>query len=226
MLTILITEDDRLVITVPERVMQRSKLVDNMHFLVAPNYNGLDMSLFTATLKYLLPTSKEYITKPLILSEELYKDHLEYKLSIDTDLTKEAGLVEMFVTFTFVDLAPDGSSIQRVRQTKECALPILPLAAWANIKPDNALDAVDQKMIQLDARMKAFEEMAQLYDDTKADSIAYDPDTNELHLKANNESISKVVLEDCECEDGVPVVNFNEGTDPENPGEVDNVIEF
>ena len=50
MYTILLTETNELTTSIRERIMQRSKLVDSLHFLVDPNYKGLDMSLFTALL--------------------------------------------------------------------------------------------------------------------------------------------------------------------------------
>jgi len=44
MYTILLNNDNKLVTSVRERIMQRSKLVDNLHFLVDPAYKELDMS--------------------------------------------------------------------------------------------------------------------------------------------------------------------------------------
>ena len=38
MYTILLGEDNELVTSVQERIMQRSKLVDSLHFLVEPIY--------------------------------------------------------------------------------------------------------------------------------------------------------------------------------------------
>ena len=125
--------------------MQRSKLVDNLHFLVDKVYkDNIDMSDFTVTMEYILPVSKEYKTETLTRSEELYKESkLEYKLPFDTKLTKEAGDIEVKLTFTKVDLDADGNGIQYVRETSPCIVTIVPVAAWSNIILDARLSAVE-----------------------------------------------------------------------------------
>ena len=47
MFTFLIGEDNTLTASVVERIMERSKLVDNLHFLADPTYKGVDMSDYT-----------------------------------------------------------------------------------------------------------------------------------------------------------------------------------
>lgn len=47
MYTILLGDDNQLTVSVEERIMQQSKLVDNLHFLVEPVYKEQDMSGFT-----------------------------------------------------------------------------------------------------------------------------------------------------------------------------------
>ena len=100
MYTILIKSNNEMIVSTPEqRIMQRSKLVDTLHFLTAPTYNGLDMSTCTLLLEYKLPVSQEPHSEILTLSNDLYRENLEYKLPLDTSITKEAGKVEMQVTF-------------------------------------------------------------------------------------------------------------------------------
>ena len=93
--TILVNNSNELVTTVKNRIMQRSKLVDSLRFLVEPEYNGLDMSTFTVLLEYLTPVSHEYRTEVLVKSADLYKNYLEYTLPFDTQLTREAGDVQL-----------------------------------------------------------------------------------------------------------------------------------
>ena len=62
MYTLLVNEKNEIVTTVKERIMQRSKLVDDLHFLVEPIYKGIDMSDFTVMMEYILPVSREYNT--------------------------------------------------------------------------------------------------------------------------------------------------------------------
>ena len=159
MYTILINESNELITTVKERIMQRSKLVDDLHFLVAPTYKGIDMSEFTVMMEYILPISKEYQAEFLVKSDELYKNQLEYKLPFDTCLTKEHGKIEVQLTFSKVSLDTDGNSKQQVRKTSPTVITIVPISAWSDIIADSALTALDQRLIQIQAMIEAVNEI-------------------------------------------------------------------
>lgn len=192
MYTILLDESNLLKTTVRERIMQRSKLVDTLHFLVDPDYKGLDMAGFTATLEYVKPVSREYKVEYLTKSEELYKEKLEYTLPFDTELTREAGDIEISLTFTKADLSPDGIPSQKVRKTSSTTITILPVTAWSNVIADSALSALDQRLIQVDAAIAALNDMNNYLDETKADNIVYNADKQSLQLTANGSPIGDV----------------------------------
>ena len=197
MYTILINDDNTLTTSVRERIMQRSKLVDSLHFLCPQTYKELDMDDFTVTLEYILPVSREYKTEELVKSDELYKEMLEYKLQFDTDLTKEAGEIEVKLTFSKVDLDEDGNNIQYVRKISSTTITIVPIEAWCDIIPDKALDAIDQRIIKTDAQIKALLEANEITRIEKADNLVLDSDTKELYLTAEGEQIGdKVKLSD------------------------------
>lgn len=188
MYTILVTQDNRLKVSIKERVMQRSKLVDSFHFLVDPIYKDtIDMTDFTVTMEYILPVSKKYKTETLVLQPELYKEKLEYCLKFDTGLTAEAGEIELHLTFTMTELSPEGKATQYVRKTSPCTITIVPVAAWSDIIPDEALSALDQKILKMDEQIKALSESAVLLTQDKADNIVLDRDTNEIYLTSNGE---------------------------------------
>ena len=195
MYTILLNETNELITSVKERIMQRSKLVDNLHFLVDPIYKGLDMTDFTVMMEYLLPISREYKTEILVKSEAMYKDKLEYKLPLDTNITKEHGNVELQLTLIKVELDADGNSTQRVRKTSPTVLTILPISAWSDIVADSALSALDQRLIQTQAMLEAVNDMNMYLNDTKADDIYYDEEGKYIQLTANGNPIgNRVVL--------------------------------
>ena len=197
MYTILVNDDNTLTTSVRERIMQRSKLVDSLHFLVSPTYKGLDMTDFTVTMEYILPVSKEYVSEVLVKSEDLYKEMLEYKLLFDTDLTKEAGEIEVKLTFSKVDLDEDGNDVQYVRKISATSITIVPIESWCDIIPDKALDAIDQRIIKTDAQIKALLEANEITRIEKADNLVLDSDTKELYLTAEGEQIGdKVKLSD------------------------------
>jgi hypothetical protein len=60
MYTIIVSDDNTLDKTVIERIMCKSKLVNNLHFLVPLMYREIDMNGFTAVLEYRLPASGDY----------------------------------------------------------------------------------------------------------------------------------------------------------------------
>ena len=190
MYTILVTQDNELKVSVKERIMQRSKLVDSFHFLVDPIYKDtIDMTNFTVTMEYLLPVSKKYKTETLVLQPELYKEKLEYRLKFDTGLTAEAGDIELHLTFTMTELDPEGKATQYVRKTSDCIITIVPISAWSDIIPDEALSALDQKILKIDEQIKALSESAMLLVQDKADNIVLDTETNEIYLTSNGEPL-------------------------------------
>ena len=191
MYTILINSDNELVHTVKERIICRSKLVDSLHFLTEPTYKETDMMPFTVTLEYRLPISKEYHIEILDRSEDMYKGMLEYKLPFDTTLTKEAGDIEMQLTFTNTEMQVDGSVTQYVRKTEKTTLTITPIEAWADMIPDKVLTSLDQRLLKQDAAMKELADIISTIDDQKADDISLE--NNHLQLTANGEKIGEGV---------------------------------
>lgn len=204
---IILKNDNTLSATKKQRIVQRSKLVDDFIFLVPPEYNGHDMTNATLSLEYKLPVSHEYKNELLTLSEERFEEYLQYKLPIDTNFTKEAGDIELQLTYIDVDIDADGNEIQRVRKTAPpLKVTVVPIAAWSDIIPDSALNALDQRIIKQDAQIKQLEDIANMLNEEKADNLKYDSKNNELQLLSGDKEIgNKVTLN----EDGVQVVEFN-----------------
>lgn len=234
MYVLLINDDNSISAPKKQRIIQRSKLIDDLWVLVKPTYNGYDMSTATVLLEYLKPTSKKYETEILDLSADKYEDHLKYHLPMDTKLTDEAGIIELQISFIYVDIDSDGNPIQRVRKTAPVhKIEVISISAWSDIIPDSALTAIDQRIIKTDAQIKALNEMNNILNNTKADNIVYDD--NKLQLIANGNKIGNAIdIKSCEgdSEDGVPVVDFSNSTDIVTPDDSlenknsDNVVEF
>ena len=230
MYVILVNNDNTLSAPVKERIMQRSKLVDTLCFLSNPIYKGYDMTSCTVLLEYLLPVSKKYCSDILTLSEERYEEFLKYLLPFDTDLTSEAGKIELQLTFIYTDLDDKGNPIQRVRKTSTISIDIIPISAWSDIIPDSALTTLDQRIIKMDAQIKSLNDTAMSINDTKADNINYNPNSNELQLMAGDKLIgNKVALKSCSVDkDGIPVVDFYKsiGDDFEDDADLRDVVLF
>lgn len=190
MYTFLINEDNTVYASVTERIMERSKLVDKIHFLADVKYKDIDMSDFTLVISYVLPISKRYKTEVLSKSEELYKGKLEYVFPVDTNITSEAGDIEFFLTFTNVEMTTDGETVQMVRKAGPGEIKIVPIGNW-DIVPDSALAAIDQRILALDAMAKALGDRNNVIMDGKADSLSYKD--NLLQLVANGKPIGNTV---------------------------------
>lgn len=235
MYVLLINSDNTITASKRERIMQREKLVNKLWFLTAPEYNGYDMSQFTVMMEYVLPCSRRYKSEILELSEERYEEYLKYVLPFDSELTSESGQVELQLTFARADLDENGNSIQRVRKTSTTKINITPISAWSDLVPDDALLALDQRLIKIDSQIKAINDMNEVIIDTKADNLIYE--NNKLQLTANGNKIGRSVKINSSCNDnvadGVPVVDFGGYTDIVTPDDStdnddlnDNVVEF
>ena len=191
MYTFLINSDNSLTASVTQPIMHRSKLVDTLHFLADQTYNGVDMSDYTLMMQYQLPISKTCETEFLVKSEELYKNKLEYKLPIDTNLTSEAGDVEILLTFANVTMDEDGGTTQHIRKISSGVLHIIPISNWADLVPDKALGAFDQRLIELIALNKSMYDQLNTNLDGKADNLKYKD--NVLQLTSNGKEIGNAV---------------------------------
>ena len=215
MYTILVNQDDTLYGSHKERIMQRSKLVENLRFVVDPIYRDVyDMTNATVMLEYVLPVSRKYKTALLVLDDEKYNDcFLQYKLPFDTGITNEAGSLELQLTFVYVEMDSNGIGIQRVRKTSPTTIDIIPITAWSDIVPDDALSSLDERLIKLDAQMRAMNDYLDVIDNNKVDNLVYDDANETLQLSANGVGIGdKVSVRDM-LDDGTPVVDLDSGSE-------------
>lgn len=238
MYVILVNQDDTLYGSHKERIMQRQKLVNDLVFIVDPIYRKThDMTNATVMLEYILPVSREYKTVLLTLSKEKYKDcFLQYKLPFDTDLTSQAGSLELQLTFAYTELNENGVGVQRVRKTSPTTIEVTPISAWSDIIPDSALSSLDQRLIKLDASMRAMNDYLDVVDSNKVDNLVYNKCEDTLQLMSGNKGIGdKVSVRDM-LDDGIPVVNLDSDDNSENNKDNcncknncscgDNVVEF
>lgn len=238
---ILVNDDDSLYGSQKERIMQRSKLVNKLVFIVNPIYKGIDMTDASVMLEYVLPVSREYKTILLTLSDEKYNDcFLQYKLPFDTDLTSQAGNLELQLTFAYTELTTSGVGVQRVRKTSSTFIEVVPVTAWSDIIPDSALSAIDERLIKMDAQMRAMNDYLDVIDSNKVDNLVYDEKNDTLQLSSKGMGVgNKVSVKDM-IDDGIPVIELdsvsggdsgstpddNNGCDCGDCNCEDNVIEF
>ena len=223
MYVILVNDDDTLYGSHKERIMQRSKLVENLVFVVDPIYRKThDMTDASVMLEYVLPVSRKYDTINLVLSEERYKDcYLQYKLPFDTNLTSEAGSLEMQLTFAYVEMDENGTGIQRVRKTSPTTIEVIPISAWSDIIPDSALSALDQRILKQDAQIRALADLASTLDNNQVDNLVYDNKSETLQLSAKGMGIGDKVSVRNMIEDGFPVVDLDSNSGDNSDTDID-----
>lgn len=187
MYTILVNDDNSLTTSVKQRIMHRSTMVDDLHFLVNPLYNGHDMSLFTCTLEYVLPISKDYTPETLVLSQELYKDKLEYKLPLDTKLTSEVGSISLKLIFTNLEMDETGKIIERVRKTDSITIDVIAVEKWSDYIPSATLDPIVEMLLIAQKEREAIKDYAEQLHTMKLDDIVLDTETNEIYGVANGQ---------------------------------------
>lgn len=232
--TFLIGKNNYITTTHSERIVQGSKLVDDIKIYVLNEYNNLYMKDFQAIMYYRLPISGRWDSKELTSSEELYNDkYVEYLIPVDTWLTNEAGDVQFEIKFYNVSMGGEVNINQYVRKTTDGIIHISSSKDWGSGIADSMLDTVDQRIIQLMMAQKRQEEMieeAQVIMSSKADNIAKDEDTNEIYLTSQGIEIGNRIKDECD-KDGVPIVDLDSSNpdDPNIPDESDvinDVIEF
>lgn len=243
MYVILVNDDNTLTTTKKERIVKGSKLVDTLWILVNPIYQEQDMGSATVTMEYVLPISRKYGIKFLRLAEEGYQDYLKYMLpeedEIDSDLTSEAGRIEIKLTFTYVSSDSNGKVTQHVRKTTTTTITVVPNANWGDLIPDPALEALDQRLIKMDSQVKMLGEYAEFLSQTQVDNLRYDDSASTLQLTSGGYTVGDAVNVREVLDEGIPVVEFeNESSVPDsgddnkdhgdgcNCGCEDNVVEF
>ena len=244
MYVIKVNDDNTLSTPKKQRIVQRSKLIDDFFILVDPIYNGHDLTNCTAYLEFLKPVSNEYKTEILTLSDERYEEYLKYILPVDTEFTKEAGSLKLQISFVYVDIDADGNQIQRVRKTSPALkVEIVPIEEWFRVIPDSALSVIDQRLIKQDAQLKMMADLVGTMSNNMVDDLKYNEEDETLQLQSGGYGVgSKVSVRDM-LDDGIPVVDMDstteEGSGSENDSDKehgnncncgcnceDNVVEF
>lgn len=211
MYTILMNSDKSLVCTIKTTLYQRDKLVDKLQILIPQTYEDINLSDFTAVLKY-VDQGNEVHSEILIQDEELYKEsYLRYTLPIDTNLTRFAGDIKLCLTLNKVDME---EMKEYSLNTGETTITIASLSDYYSFISDKSLSVIDQKVNELNVKLEAIDKMATTYDETKADNIKLDKGTSEIYLTAHDKQIgNKITINDLgnviaeETKDGlIPII--------------------
>jgi len=183
MYDIYIRNDNTVIVTGGNRIVQGSSMVDTVRVLVPKTYNETitDMSEFSCMMEYILPCSKKYLVDVLVedvppvdSEDDIYKDYVVYKYDVDSDLTSEPGDIEVQFTFAKAPVVDEyGIEIEpeRLRKTKKTKIIIVPIAKWSDIMVEMVnsedpeyhekplpVDILDKKLVDINAKYRKKEE--------------------------------------------------------------------
>lgn len=188
MYTLKITDENTVVTTVKERLVERSNDVDNIQIITAKLYKEqLDMSDTSLYMKYKLPvTDKIKITqlKPNNLNYET--NYIQYLIPADVNLLAEAGDIE--VSFTFLKLVSndDDSVTSYVRKTTSGVIHVSPLAAFDKYEPSEMFTETDQRLLALIATVKDLNAQSKAIYENMVKDIRLNTDDKKITLTDRN----------------------------------------
>lgn len=189
MYTILIKNDNTAVTKEKQRIMQRSKLIDTLQFIVPKLYQEYEMKDFDFLLQYRLPISHELKLEVLTLKDEDYKtDYLLYSLPIDTALTVENGEVELQMSFVRKYMLDDGTTVEQNREIDPISITVIPVTDWFTV-PDSALSTLTQYYLAAQSNINALNDLMGTINQNKADNIKLDVKEGSIYLTANGKQI-------------------------------------
>lgn len=210
MTTILINNQNQMIVTTSELIMQHSKNVHTIQIFVPEEYNNFNMKEFSASIEIVPPNQryKQLSIQPSEKSRKQEQGYIQYDLEIPSEFTMFAGDMSMQMTFTKVD---DDTYKTYIRHTSSCTLKITPIEKWSELITDNALSDLDQRIVKIEQGIKVTSDLVNAFNLKKADNHRINED-GDLVLTANgldlpNTAVSVATVEipdnNDEIEDGV-----------------------
>lgn len=195
MYTLLIDDDNNIITSNYQTIMQRSNLVDKVEFLIPKSFKAIkNMAAAKVTMEYILPVSKELSFLTLTLSNPDYDaNYLQYLLPIKSRLTAQAGDIRFFLTFTEIVQLEDGTFESHIEHTKEGTIKITSIPEMGNIDLDDFMRAFDQKLLAQDAILNKQDALLQEMYMESAKDIVLDKITKTLHLLSENGTLGNGV---------------------------------
>lgn len=193
MYTVKINDDNTVSVVAKQRIVQMSKLVDELYFIVPKKYNEYEMKDFEFWMQYKVVGSHEFNLEQLKLVDEDYKnDYLRYTTDFDTNLTKDDGTIEIQLKFINQEMNTEGETTQRVRNIEKFSIDVTPVDKWF-VAPDAALDELTQVLLANRQNIQALKDIAEILYNNKADDLIIDKINKKLKVSANGVAVGKGV---------------------------------
>lgn len=141
-MVITLKSDKTLLISSQSSIMQGENLVDVLKIYAPTFYEDNDLSLFSATLFY-KDSGNNVFSEILESSESDKENYLKYVLPVTTAITDIAGIVEVWLEFSYTDT--DNSSVPeyKVLRSKSASFEVKP---WDNYRLASNVNAQLESM--------------------------------------------------------------------------------
>lgn len=215
MYTLRITDDNNVITTVKESLMEKSNCVNSIQIIINKLYKEqIDMTDTTAYMKYVLPVTKKIKMTQLIADTTTDESHILYTIPVTANISAEPGDIE--VSFTFLKLVHDEESdttTSYVRKTESGLIHITKLAQFDSYEPSEMLTELDQRILALMATAEDIKKLGQATYDNMPIDMKLDSEAKKLTLVNANGNTG----------DGVGIADLSDsiakeltGTDPDD----------
>ena len=210
MYTLKITDENTVVTTVKESIMERSNCVDKIQILTSKMYREqIDMSDASLYMKYKLPISNKIKTVQLIANDLQYKEnYIQYLIPAEVALTAESGNIEV----TFTVLKPvhneDDTFTSYIRKTTSGTIYITPLVQFDKYEPSELFSETDQRLLKIEGYIKDLDAL---------NKATYENMPTDIQLDLNDENNKKLTLinQNGNIGNGVAVKNLSSAVEGE-----------
>ena len=214
MYTLRITDDNNVITTVKESLMEKSNCVNSIQIIINKLYKEqINMTDTTAYMKYVLPVTKKIKMTQLIADTTTDESHILYTIPVTANISAEPGDIE--VSFTFLKLVHDEESdttTSYVRKTESGLIHITKLAQFDSYEPSEMLTELDQRILALMATAENIKKLGQATYDNMPIDMKLDSEAKKLTLVNANGNTG----------DGVGIADLSDsiakeltGTDPD-----------
>ena len=214
MYTLRITDDNNVITTVKESLMEKSNCVNSIQIIINKLYKEqIDMTDTTAYMKYVLPVTKKIKMTQLIADTTTDESHILYTIPVTANISAEPGDIE--VSFTFLKLVHDDESdttTSYFRKTESGLIHITKLAQFDSYEPSEMLTELDQRILILMATAEDIKKLGQATYDNMPIDMKLDSEAKKLTLVNANGNTG----------DGVGIADLSDsiakeltGTDPD-----------
>lgn len=214
MYTLRITDDNNVITTVKESLMEKSNCVNSIQIIINKLYKEqINMTDTTAYMKYVLPVTKKIKMTQLIADTTTDESHILYTIPVTANISAEPGDIE--VSFTFLELVHDEESdttTSYVRKTESGLIHITKLAQFDSYEPSEMLTELDQRILALMATAEDIKKLGQATYDNMPIDMKLDSEAKKLTLVNANGNTG----------DGVGIADLSDsiakeltGTDPD-----------